>query len=79
MESKFACAVVMLLNLISLYQMNWTILLHTLKRYYERKRLVSVLIGFSGLQLKGNVRKTRKRRRFWVRPGRTSLWWDNMI
>jgi hypothetical protein len=48
------------------------------KRYYQRRRLICELVGFSGPQMKGKIKKRRKRRRFWIRPGRTSLWWDNL-
>ena len=39
---------------------------------------MSLLIGLSGLQLRGKVRKRRKNRKSWVRQGITSLWWDSL-
>ena len=39
---------------------------------------MSLSIGFSGPQLRGKVRKKRKNRKSWVRPGITSLWWDSL-
>ena len=29
--------------------------------------------------MRGRVFKRRRRRRYWVRPGRTRAWWDNFI
>ena len=68
--------ILLLLKAISLYQTNLLLLVHSMRMYY---RLLRELIGFSGPQLRAKfIRKGRKRRKFWVRPGRSSLWWDNL-
>ena len=60
--------------------MNLQLLTYVTKTYHRRRKLLSQLICLNAAhQLKLKVRKRRKRRRFWVRPGRTSLWWDNLI
>ena len=48
------------------------------KRYYQRRRLICELVGFSSHQMKEKIKKRRKCRKLWIRPGRTSLWWDNL-
>ena len=69
--------VMLLLNLISLNHVHWTMLVLS-KRYYQRSRLICELVGFSSPQMKGKMKNRRKRRKLWIRPGRTSLWWDNL-
>ena len=78
MESWNLLFVMLLLNLISLNHIHLTMLVRATERYYQRRRLICELIGFSGPQMKRKMKKRRKRRRFWIRPGRTSLWWDNL-
>ena len=78
MNLKLICVVMLLLKAISLHQMNLLLLIHSTRKYYRRRRLLQELIGFSGPQLKGKAKRRRNRGRFWVRPGRTSLWWNNL-
>lgn len=49
---------------------------------HRKRRLVedSSVLKVSRLShIINNKRKSRKRRRFWVRPGRSSTWWDNIF
>ena len=48
--------------------------------YYKRRRklLSTLTLSMSILRAKLS-RKTPVERRFWVRPGRTSTWWDNFV
>uniref|UniRef100_A0A1X7VT90 Uncharacterized protein n=1 Tax=Amphimedon queenslandica TaxID=400682 RepID=A0A1X7VT90_AMPQE len=63
--------------------MTTQLLLCTGKNYCQKKKLYNELIGLiSGSQAQlmrvKRIKKKRKPRKYWVRPGRTSLWWDNM-
>ena len=43
---------------------------------HRRRVLLSQIIDSNGRKC---PKKPRKRRRFWVRPGRTAAWWDNFL
>ena len=77
MKSWNLLFVMLLLNLISLNHIHWTMLVLA-KRYYQRRRLICELVGFSSPQMEGKIKKRRKHRKLWIKPGRTSLWWDNL-
>ena len=79
LAAQLSCSIVLVLKAITLYQINLLLLTYATKIYHRRRRLLHNVIGFSALRSKaGKVKKKRRRRRFWVRPGRTSLWWDNL-
>lgn len=78
-EEKLTCAltccIVLVLKAIMLYQMTLLLLTYAMRTYHRTRKRLCQLIGLSAPhQLKLKVRKKRKRRKFWVRPGRTSLW-----
>ena len=56
MESWNLLFVMLLLNLISLNHVHWTMLVLA-KRYYQRRRLICELVGFSSPQTKGKIKK----------------------
>ena len=83
MAPKVAALLLLLFKAISLYKMTTQLLLCTGKNYCRKKKLYNELIGLiSGSQAQlmrvKRIKKKRKPRKYWVRPGRTSLWWDNM-
>ena len=47
------------------------------KLYHERHMLAAKCID--DYSRKWPKKRKRKRRRFWIRPGRTSCWWDNFL
>lgn len=65
----------MLLSLVELLQQN----LLLMSRYQQRQREIENVI--LNLSMNSSRRTTRRatRRKFWVRPGRTSSWWDNFV
>ena len=46
--------------------------------HVQRRRRLALLNSFSGPILRVKNRYTQERT-FWVRPGRTSTWWDNFL
>ena len=47
------------------------------RKFHHRRRLM--LNYFDHFSVRKCPWKGRKRRRFWIRPGRTSAWWDNLF
>ena len=58
MKSWNLLFVMLLLNLISLNHVHWTMLVLA-KRYYQRRRLICELVGFSSPQMKGKIKKRK--------------------
>ena len=70
----------MLLFLIACLELNLAIL-NLLLVSHRRKTILMRDIAFSRnsyQQFGANTRLARARR-FWIRPGRTSVWWDNFV
>ena len=45
----------------------------------QRKAVKAVIFHVAQMQwFQGNGPELAKRRQFWVRPGRLSMWWDNL-
>lgn len=76
--AQLSCGIALVLKAIMLYQINLLLLEYATKIYHRKRLLLHNIIGFSTLGLKEKVKKKRRCRRFWVRPKRTSLWWDNL-
>ena len=70
--------VIILICLVSAYQLNSLQLCINNACYYQRRKILSTTAVLIGHKI-NKRRKGRKRRRFWVRPGRTSAWWDNFV
>ena len=68
--------VVLLSCLLLLQQINQAIMVEYRFRRYQRQLLFSQMMNVTP---KKCPRKARRKRRFWVRPGRTSAWWDNFV
>lgn len=73
----FVLLVVLLLvqkvNILGLLASEFTAL------YWKRKQVLSQLIDGGPIRRRKMARKQRRTRRFWVRPGRTTAWWDNFV
>ena len=57
MERRLVCVIILFLKTILLYQMNLLWLIHNIKMYYRRNRVLRELIGFSGPQLRLEEKK----------------------
>ena len=44
--------------------------------YHQRQLILTQLAGTTHRR---RPRRERAQRRFWIRPGQTSLWWDNFL
>ena len=65
-------------SLMSCVQMNAAVInLHN--RYFRDRQDVLRLLSMNSGHHKLKKRANHHRRRFWMRPGRTSAWWDNFI
>ena len=65
--------VTLLVVLILLKKVNLLIMCEYSTIYWQRKQSLSQVISFSGPM------RRRKARRVWMRPGRTTAWWDNFL
>ena len=67
----------------ALLQVNLVLILQTAAHYKRRtNELIAVLTSISSTSSqKGGrkIRKQRKPKRFWIRPGRTGKWWQNFL
>ena len=70
----------MLLFLIACLELNLAIL-NLLLVSHRRKTILMRDIAFSrtSYQQFGENARLARARRFWIRPGRTSAWWDNFV
>ena len=75
---KVAALVALLCSLISATQLAYLLIdLHSTFYYRSRQRLVQI---FASLRQRRRIGgRQRRQRRFWVRPGRTRIWWDNFM
>ncbi|XP_057699859.1 putative nuclease HARBI1 [Corythoichthys intestinalis] len=65
-----------LLNMLGLLHQNLLLLLYHRQHQVElQNNIRRVLLSLP----RGRIRRAKRRRRFWVKPGRTSCWWDNFI
>ncbi len=62
--------------IVAVYQLNCLLLHLRNVQFHKRKQLLQVT-STSIRKLKR--KKTYKERRFWIKPGRTSAWWDNFV
>ena len=77
MAEKLVLWVLLLCCLIMLQQvMNQAIIEEYRVRHYQRKLLFSQIMD---VKQKMSPSQARRKTRCWVRPGRTSAWWDNFL
>ena len=55
--------------------LNIALIQHAVGLYAARRNKLCDLLGNSALHMRRT--KGKRQRRFWIRPGRTSLWWEN--
>ena len=67
---------VLLSCLLPLHQVMEAMITDYTHLHVQRRRLV---IELADATRKRCPRKERRPRRFWIRPGRTCLWWDNFL
>ena len=73
-----ALLLLILIAVISMQQMNALMIQLYIERYHIRRQLLCEAIQFSG-PTRRRKRKGRRPRKFWVKPGRTTVWWDNFV
>ena len=74
-----AVVVALLAGLVSIYQLNCLLYLMNAALYCQLKKQVFQSVSFSKQARRCRVLKRRRRRRFWVRFGRTRALWDNFV
>ena len=77
MAEKELCLLVLLLCCLFLLQENNIIMMNQYRHFYVQKRLLLTQAVEKGHR-KCKI-KERRNRRYWVRPGRTNLWWSNFL
>ena len=81
MKKAVAVLVSLLASLMSAYQLNCLLLFLNPSVYHRIVKQVSQTITFSrqNFSSKGKVCEKRRQGRYWVRQGRTRVWWDNFV
>lgn len=73
-----AVVLIVLICLMSTLQLNGNLLyLDSLIYYQQRKKMLAQIATLSVYTNK--KRRNRRKRRFWVRPGRTNAWWNSFV
>ena len=75
---KVAALVALLNSLIAASQLSY-LLFHIRNTFYYRSRRRLAQIFASSQQIQRIRKREGKERRFWIRPGRTRVWWDNFM
>ena len=76
-----AVLLVLLSNLLAIYQLNLLLLL-LLELSYSSERLIYLDYINSSSKLvmrRPRYRHQRAPSRFWIKPGKTQVWWDNFV
>jgi len=77
-RERIALLLLMLVALMSMQQMNALMMQLYSERYYLRRQLL-----YEAVQLSGPVRRRKRKercpRKFWIRPGRTTVWWEGFV
>ena len=72
-------AIALILGLTGIIQINlMQMVQYTMIHRARRRREMGALLEVS-YKINRKRKSVRNQRRFWVRPGRTSLWWDNFM
>ena len=67
---------ILLSCLLVLQQINQAVMIEYSRLHHQRRLLLMQLMDTTRRK---RPRRVRRQRRFWIRPGRTSLWWDNFL
>ena len=66
-------------GLLTAFQQTYLLLdLHSRHYYRMRRRLALTFVSSKSIR-STRISRARRARRFWVRPGRTSIWWQNFV
>ncbi len=57
---------------------NIALMQHTIAVFREKRNKLLELFNNRPILPAQKIRKKRKKRQFWIRPGRTPLWWENL-
>ena len=79
MDVLVATILVVIANLLAMYEVNLLLLFVTETAYARESILYLDLTTSSRVMRRPRFRVQRARRRFWVRPGRTRAWWDSFV
>ena len=74
-----AMILIVLICLISAFQLNGNLLYLSNVLYYQQRQKILMQMAVSCHRNKIKTKNKRRERRFWIRPGRTSAWWDNFV
>ena len=74
-DTLLLAVLVVLTSLVALQQLQ-LLMMDKYCHYYHQRQLYETQILDSACRKR--CKRTRNRR-FWIRPGRTSLWWDNFF
>ena len=77
---QLALLLQMISSLCVVFQSNVALLQRSVSRYVQRRRKLLVLLELNqSRSVINRRRRTRTRKRFQTRPGRTSRWWQNFL
>lgn len=80
MSKQLVIAVIMVLVcLMAALQLNFLLICMNNTTYLTRKRKIIHLYYATNSVSKRKKKRSGIERRFWIRPGRTSAWWDNFV
>ena len=81
MDELVVCFVLLLTNLIALYDLNAILLIfNEIEHLRLRMQYLDCISASNRLVIRSHrFRRPRLRRRFWMRPGRTRAWWDKFV
>ena len=74
-----AILLVVIANLLAMYEVNLLFLFVTETAYARERTLYLDLTTSSSVMRRTRFRVQRARLRFWIRPGRTRAWWDSFV
>ena len=79
MEKGFIFVFTFVVVLLLIQKMNSVLITEYTTIYHQERQQLSQCVSLIGPIRRRKARKARRPRRFWVRPGRTTAWWDNFV
>ena len=78
-SAALCCTITTLIcGLTSLLQLSGILLCINREAYRHNRQRCIEMLTFSSIRSR-RVTKRKAKRRFWIRPGRTRVWWDNFL
>ena len=71
--------ILFLVLLVLVYRLNIEVVKEYASIYHQRREMMCQLAVLGQYRQRRVARKPARPRRFWVRPGRTTAWWDNFV